>query len=123
MKPIPSDSPIRYGCYAGLLISGVVLLYAISLIITGSHHLIPYKATFAIAGIVQALTCWYALQGNRTAWSFAVALDGVVTVAFIFGAPNLRDAWDVSLPLGFVPALILGATTVLLAWPSEQTRE
>ena len=128
---LPSKAPATLGCYLGLVVASITLLYAINLIWTDSADMLVYKAAVSIAGTVQALCCLFALQRSRTAWSFGLALNGTMTVVFLFGAPRMRDAlerlsWitdrigDVPLALGFVPAVVFAAITALLAMSSDQ---
>lgn len=130
-RTLPSNASATYGCYLGLLIASITLLYAVSLLLGNNDEMMVYKAAVIIFGVVQGTCCLFALQGSRPAWSFALAVNGTMTVVFLFGAPRMRDAlqraeWvaerlnEVPLILGFIPALAFAATTTFLAMSSEE---
>jgi hypothetical protein len=116
---LPANSSARYGCYLGFIIGLGLILYGLKMLQEGSSAPIPYQLGVLATGVVQWVVCYYALGGNRTAWAFALSLNGTLGVAFFFGAPKVRDGWEISLALGFLPAVVLGVTTTLLAMSSE----
>jgi hypothetical protein len=119
-SPLPSNSPARIGCYLGLVAALVLLGSALHLITSDSPSAMPLKLAILAAGVIEALTCYYALLRNRVAWSFALALNGTLSVIFLLGAPKVRDAWDISLAVGFVPAALFIAVTCLLGATSDE---
>ena len=130
-RTVPTKTLLTYGCYIGLLIASVTLLYAINLVLADSDEMLVYKVAVTLCGVIEGVVCLFALQRSRAAWSFGLALNGTLTVVFLFGAPRMRDAldraaWvtdrigDVPLLLGFVPAVVFAATTALLALASDE---
>lgn len=118
-KPLPSRSLARYGCYLGLLVAALFLVHSLYNLATGGPQPMPLKLAILTAGVLQAVTCWLALQGNRVAWSFALSLNGTLFLIFIFGAPRVRDGWEVSMALSMVPAVAFAALTLLLSLGSH----
>ena len=128
-----ADEPVslaRAGCILGLLTAGAILLYGIDLMLSGGKDNVYNIAVMAI-GLLQALTCVYALQGSRPAWSFALSLNVTMTIVFAFGAAKVEDqvrhiesisdalgSW--TLVVGFIPALAFGSVTALLALSSDE---
>lgn len=130
-RTLPSNSLATYGCYIGLLIASITLLYAVDLLLSDNDEMMVYKAAVILFGVIEGACCLFSMQGSRTAWSFALALNGTMTVVFLFGAPRMRDAleradWvaermsDVPLIFGFIPSLVFAATTTLLAMSSDE---
>ena len=130
-RSLPTTKFVTYGCYLGLLIASITLLYAMNVVLTDSDEMMVYKAAVVLCGVIEGVASLYALQHNRAAWSFGLAINGTLTVVFLFGAPRMRDAldraaWitdrigDVPLILGFIPAVAFAATTTLLALGSDE---
>lgn len=130
-RTLPSNAYATYGCYLGLLIASITLLYAMNLVLGGSDEMLVYKVAVVLSASIEGVCCLFALQRNRTAWSFGLALNGTMTVVFLFGAPRMRDALDraswvadrigeVPLVLGFLPAVVFAATTTLLAMSAKE---
>lgn len=119
-SPLNARPLARFGCYLGLLIALAMLLHGLHMLATGSDNAMPFKVAILLGGAIQAVTCLYALRGNRPAWSFAVSLNGTLFVVFLFGAPKVRDGLDVSMALGLLPCAAFGVTTALLALGSNE---
>jgi hypothetical protein len=117
---LPSNSPARIGCYLGLIAALGLLGTALHLMTSGSPSAMPLKVALLAAGVIEVVTCYYALLRNRVAWSFALALNGTLSVVFLLGAPKVRDAWDISLAVGFVPAALFVTTACLLGASSDE---
>ena len=71
--------------------------------------------TLLIVGALMGGLTALSLQGSRAAWSFLVALCGVMFVCNFFGVPKIRSLVDTSFGFALLPSLRLGVTTVLLA--------
>jgi hypothetical protein len=93
---------------------------ALHLFTGDSRSPMPLKFALLAAGVIEAVTCYYTLLRNRVAWSFALALNGTLSLVFLLGAPKVRDAWDISLALGFVPAALFIAIACLLGATSDE---
>lgn len=117
---LPSNSPARVGCYLGLIAALGLLGSALHLISSGSPSAMPLKLAILAAGVIEAASCYYAILRNRAAWSFAIALNGTLSIVFLLGAPKIRDAWEISLALGFVPAALFIMITSLLGATSDE---
>lgn len=55
------------------------------------------SATLLIAGVLMPVLAWYSYHRSRAAWSFLTAMCGVLVLGTLFGAPKIRNAYDVSL--------------------------
>ena len=54
-------------------------------------------ATQIVIGLVMPALAWQSYRRVRAAWSFLVAMCGVLALADLFGAPKIRGVLDVSL--------------------------
>jgi hypothetical protein len=116
---LPSKSPARLGSLLAML-AGVLLGYfALDMLITGSDMPVPFQLAVLFAGVLQLLLSWQTLRRSRAAWAFALSLNGTLAAIFLFGAPQLRDAFDISMIVGMLPAVGSGVITTLLAMGSE----
>ena len=114
------SSAIRLGCYIGLL-SGVALLgYGLKLLFGESDTQIPFRVALCLAGIIQLVVCGGSLQQRRTAWAFALSLNGTMAVIFLFGATRIRDAFEIHALISLIPALAFALVTTLLAMGAER---
>ena len=118
-KPIPASSLARIGCYTGFLIAAVLVVASIHGAATGSEAPIPFQIAMLMTGLIEGLVCWQALRGNRVGWSFAMALNGTLTLAFFFGSPSVRDGLGVNTVLSLVPCLVFMVATIFLTLGSE----
>jgi len=80
----------------------------------------PLATALIAAGAVEWLCCLLAVRRNRAAWSFALSLNGVAAVVFLFGAPKVRDGFSTSLGVALIPAIVFIAVTVLFAGSSRE---
>lgn len=110
----------RYGCYLGLVAALGMMSYAVVMLIGASADPMPFKIAFLVAGIIQATVSGLALQRNRAAWAFALSLNGTLAAVFLFGAPKVRDGFDVSIYLGLMPAVAFSVIATMLALGAEE---
>lgn len=116
---LPAGSPVRFGCYLGLLCATVLAGYGLYMFFDGSDMPLPFRLSLLIGGVLQTILCLKTLRRSRAAWAFALSLNGTLGVVFLFGAPQLRDAFGMSLIGGLVPAVAFGVVTMLLATATE----
>jgi hypothetical protein len=116
---LPTGAPARFGCYLGLLAAAVLAGYGLYMLFGGSDMPIAFQVSLLLGGVLQAILCLTTLRRSRAAWAFALSLNGTLGVVFLFGAPKLRDAFDMSMIAGLVPALTFGVITMLLATATE----
>lgn len=105
-----------------VLLAGLVLSSVLGLVLFGyglySFTLdvpLPYSTALVLAGFLAPLLSWYSSQRSRVAWSFLLSLDGTAALVFLFGASRIRDAFDVHLSVGLVPAVLFGIAAALVA--------
>ena len=116
---LSTHAPARFGCYLGLLSAAVLAGYGLYMFFDGHDMPLPFQVSLLIGGVLQAILCLTTLRRSRAAWAFALSLNGTLGVVFLFGAPKLRDAFDMSLFVGLVPAVAFGVITMLLATATE----
>jgi len=80
----------------------------------------PQGIALVVAGLINWSSCFFALKRVRLAWAFALSLNGTAVLVFIFGAPKVRNAWHTTTVVGYLPAIIFLAITILLATSSEE---
>lgn len=116
---LPAKSPARIGSLLALL-TGVILGYfALDMLFGGSDMSRPFQVAVLLAGVLELLLGWKTLRRSRAAWAFALSLNGTLAAIFLFGAPQLRDAFGVSMIVGMLPAIGCSVVTTLLAMGSE----
>ena len=76
---------------------------------------LPLTIALCVAGALEASLCWLTMRRVRVAWAFATAIGGTAAVVFLFSAPKIRDALEVSLAVALVPAAIGAIVATLLA--------
>ncbi|ACY17983.1 hypothetical protein [Haliangium ochraceum] len=117
---LPGNSPARIGAYLGLVAGLAMLGYGLKILFGQSDTQVPFQVALCLGGLLQMLTSFFAIKRQRAAWAFALSLNGTLTVIFLFGATRLRDAFDVHVFLGLLPALVYAAVTILLAAGTEE---
>ena len=119
-SPLPASAPARFGSYLGL-VAGVVLAgFGLSMLFGDSDKPVPFQLAVLLGGAIQLLVCSLTLRRSRAAWAFALSLNGTLAVLFLFGAPQLRDAFGVSMIIGMLPTVGFAVITTLLAMSSEE---
>lgn len=115
---LDSGSPGRYGAFlamgAGFAFFGLGLY-----LLVGGLASMPFSFAFLVGGFVEVVTGWFTLRRVRAAWAFACSLNGTAAIVFLFGAPKIRDAIDVSIGLALLPAFLLGIITLLCGLTSD----
>lgn len=119
-QPIPARSPVRFGCYLGLVSALVLGGFGLRMLFGSSDQPLPFQIAVLLAGALQGVLSVQALRGQRAAWAFALSLNGTMAVMFLFGAPKVRDAFDVAFALGLAPAVGFGLITGLLAMGGDE---
>jgi len=78
---------------------------------------LPFVLTVAllIFGVAAVALAWRSWQGGRAAWAFAVALDGVLALVTLFGAPKVRGLLHVDIWAALVPTTLAIAACASLA--------
>lgn len=119
-KPQMLTEPFgRAGAVLGLVIGVAIIGYAIYTFLPPAS-LRVYSVTMLIGGVIQCATCYGALYGGRAAWSFALSLNFVAAVVFLFGATKVRDATGLHLAISLLPSVGFGLTGVLLTMASDE---
>ncbi len=119
-KILPADSPVRYGCFAAILIGAALTLL-------GGYQLVfdagpmPLRIALVLFGAATTTLGYIALWGSRVGWAFVTAICGTETVGLLFGAPSIRNAADIPLWAAALPSLAFAITTVLLSLNKEAT--
>lgn len=116
---LSTAAPARFGCYLGLLSAAVLAGYGLYMLFSGADMPLPFPVSLLAGGVLQAILCIATVRRSRAAWAFALSLNGTLGVVFLFGAPKLRDAFDMSLIAGLVPAVAFGVITMLLATATD----
>lgn len=83
---------------------------------------LPLVIALCVAGAIQAALSWYTIRRVRVAWAFATAIGGTAAVVFLFSAPKIRDALEVSLGMALLPAAIGAAVATLLALAAAEIK-
>lgn len=117
---LSAKSPARIGSYLGAVAGFVLAGFALRMLFGGSDMPMPFQVAVLVAGALLVLLCGLTLRRNRAAWAFALSLNGTLTAFFLFGAPQLRDAFDISMIVGMLPTVGFGVITTLLAMGSEE---
>jgi hypothetical protein len=112
---IQGKSPGFVGATAGILVGLLVFGYGVMSFVDPVPPPLPKSVAMVVLGALEMLLCYFCMRRVRVAWSFAVSLNGVATVIFLFGAPKVRDAFDVNMLLGLLPMAVFLAITALLA--------
>lgn len=95
-----------------------LLMTAIGVVSLGKAQVL-LTLTHVLVGPLMLWLTWKARQptsrgGSRAAWSFLVAIQGVLTVYFLFGAPTFKKLLDASLGVAMFPALLCAVAAVAL---------
>ncbi len=117
---LPADSPVRYGCFAAILIgTALVLLGGYQLVLDVGP--MPLRIALLLFGATTATLGYIALWGSRVGWAFVTAICGTETVGLLFGAPSIRNAADVPLWAAALRSLAFAITTLLLSLNKDAT--
>jgi predicted PurR-regulated permease PerM len=82
----------------------------------------PLTIALFIAGALETALCWFAMKGVRAAWAFALSISGTAGLVFLFSAPKIRDALEVSLGVALLPCLAGAAAAIMLAMATGEIK-
>ncbi|MBL4634634.1 MAG: hypothetical protein JKY56_12220 [Kofleriaceae bacterium] len=77
------------------------------------------SVSVVVIGAIELAASYYTLKGKRVAWAFMMSINGTAAVVFLFSAPRIRDAADLSLGMAAIPCLLFAIVTGLGAFSSE----
>lgn len=117
---LPASSPARFGSYLGMAAGLVLAGFALRMLFGDSEKPPAFQIAVLVAGGLEVLLGVLTLRRSRAAWAFALSLNGTLAAIFLFGAPQLRDAFGVSMIVGMLPPIGFAAITTLLAMSSEE---
>jgi hypothetical protein len=86
----------RLGSHAVAAVLGAFNLVS-GIAVVSAHGSGALSATLLITGVLMPVLAWFSYHRSRAAWSFLTAMCGVLVLATLFGAPKIRNAYDVSL--------------------------
>lgn len=113
-EKLPGDSLGHYGSLLTMAIGAGLLVLGLGLLYSGGTTM-PLRVALVIGGAAALVLGWYALHRSRVAWAFATAMHGTLFLVFLFGAPKIRDAADISIGLALVPTTLLALAVTLMA--------
>lgn len=112
---LPSTSLALFGCCGGFVAALGLFIAGVSLFVNAGGEPLAFRVALVVGGLVLGWACYLALFRNRAGWSFAVAICGTLTLAFLFGAPSVADGLGTTMAVGGAPSLLFLLTTIFLA--------
>ena len=120
-RRLPASSPGTWGAVLGHLLGlGLVVIGARGFL--GDSLPLPLTIGLVLGGGTMAALCVFAARRVRAAWAFALSMCGTAGLVFLFSAPKIRDALDVSLPLALLPCVAGAAAAILLAMAADEIK-
>lgn len=116
---LPSSSPGFIGAAMGMLIGMTLFGYGVWSFFAPDPPPMPQSFALVVAGFVEWTTCFFTMRMVRAAWAFAVSINGTGVLLFLFGTPQVRDAFGVGIGLAFLPAVAFLLVTILLVVSAE----
>lgn len=116
---LSKGSTARFGALLSMLIGAAMLPWGISQLIDSGDSSVPFLCAVVVIGVMELLTGLFTLWVSRVGWAFGLSLNGTLSAILFFGAPKLRDAYELDLSIALLPATIVMITTVLLATGSD----
>jgi len=113
------EGALRAAGVLGFAVGVCFFVYGVYLMFLGDKPM-PFAFTMLIGGAVNSLVSAYALRRSRVAWSFALSLNGVAAVVFLFGAPKIRDGLDLHILIALMPCIALSVATVMYWLAADQ---
>ncbi len=104
------------GCVLGL---ATIILGAWLLVVKPPSISITLSVSVVVMGVIELGASYFTLQGKRVAWAFMMSINGTAAVVFLFSAPRIRDAADLSLSLAAVPCLLFAIVVGFGAFSSD----
>src|SRR5687767_9938480 len=95
-----SDAPRLLGLALSALLG--IGMTVIGLLSAGKAQALLTVVHFAVGPLALWLT-WKAYRRSRAAWSFLVALQGVLAIYYLFGAPTFTKLLGVSIAVAMLP--------------------
>lgn len=119
-RPLTASSPGRYGAVLGIVLGLGLLGLGVSSVVQAKPLPMPLTIALFIAGSLETALCWFAIRGVRAAWAFALAISGTAGLVFLFSAPKIRDALEVSMAVALLPCLAGAAAAIMLAMSASE---
>jgi hypothetical protein len=117
---LAARAPGRFAGYLGMLCGAGLIVLAVRIWI-GDNAMPPaLPVGLGIVGVAQIACARFALRRVRAAWAFALSINATAFLIFLFGAPKLRDAAEVSIALALLPAVVFAAITTLYALSADE---
>ena len=109
-----SDAPRVLGLALSALLG--IGMTAIGLFSLGKAQALLTVVHFVVGPLALWLT-WKAYRRSRAAWSFLVAIEGVLAIYYLFGAPTFTKLLGVGLAVAMLPAVLyaVAATALIVA--------
>lgn len=118
---LPASSPGTWGAVLGDLLGLGLAGIGIDGMLRGSLPL-PLTLGLLVGGLLLAALCGLTFYRVRAAWAFALSICGTSGLVFLFSAPKIRDALDVSLGIALLPCVAGAAAAILLAMASAEIK-
>lgn len=119
-RVLRAGAPGRIGAYLGGLAGVGLAVLGGYLIATGSDLPPAVLVALVLVGGIEVVCAVLAVRLSRVAWAFALSINGTAGVIFLFGAPKLRDAAEISIGAALAPALIFAIVTTFYAASSDE---
>lgn len=116
---LASHTPAFVACAFGILIGLGLIGFALYLIATTNTPIVMDVALIVI-GLTECAASFYTIYRIRVAWAFALSINGTAFVVFLFSAPRIRDAAEVSIAVALIPCLIFGVLVLLHSLHTEE---
>ena len=113
------NSPAFVASLMGILVGVGLLGFAIYLM-AATRTPMAMDVSLIVIGLSEIAACAYTIKRVRVAWSFALSINGSAFVVFLFSAPRIRDAAEVSIGIALVPCLIFGTLVLMHSLHTEE---
>lgn len=113
-KRLPASSPGAWGAALGELLGLGLTGIGVNGMMRASLPL-PLTIGLITGGLLLAGLCGLTFFRVRAAWSFALSMCGTAGLVFLFSAPKIRDALEVSLAVALLPCVAGALAAILLA--------
>ncbi len=118
---LPPSSPGTWGAALGGLLGLGLAWIGVDGMLDGSLPL-PLTIGLMASGLMLAALCGLTFYRVRAAWSFALSMCGTAGMVFLFSAPKIRDALEVSLTVALLPCVAGAAAAILLAMAANEIK-
>ena len=120
-RRLPASSPGTWGAALGDLLGLGLAGIGVRGMWTGSLPL-PLTLGLIIGGLLLAGLCGLTFYRVRAAWAFSLSMCGTSGLVFLFSAPKIRDALEVSLPVALLPCVAGAVAAILLAMAAPEIK-